>query len=58
VVTLVERLLVLIVTFYVFPLLYSWVGKGLLVAVNLVYLTAYLYFYVFRAGTSIAGTVK
>lgn len=58
VVTLVERLLVLMATFYVFPLLHSWVGKGLLVAVNLVYLTAYLYFYVFRAGVSTSGTVK
>jgi len=50
------RLLVLIATFYVFPFLHSWVG--LLVAVNLVYLTAYFYFCMFRAGAPTAGTVK
>ncbi len=48
IVTLVERLLVLMATFYVFPLLHSGIGRGLVVAVNLVYLTSYLYFYVFR----------
>jgi len=55
VVILVERLLVLMATFYVF-LSFIPVGKGLLVAVNLVYLTVYLY--MFRAGVSTAGTVK
>ncbi|RDH49794.1 hypothetical protein CBF18_13935, partial [Mastigocladus laminosus WC112] len=43
VVSLMEKLLVLIATFYIFPLLQSWVGKGSLIAVNLVYFSGYLY---------------
>ncbi len=48
VVSLVERLLVLGATIYVFPLQASWLSKGLLIAVNLVYLTGYLYVRLFR----------
>lgn len=43
VVSLMEKLLVLIATFYIFPLLQSWVGKGSLIAVNLVYFSGYFY---------------
>lgn len=48
VVTLVERVLVLIATFYVFPLLSSWLGLALLVTVNIFYFTSYFYFYILR----------
>ncbi|WP_026731700.1 hypothetical protein [Fischerella sp. PCC 9605] len=48
VVSLIEKLLVLIATFYVFPLQQSWVSKGLLIAVNFVYLSGYLYIKLFR----------
>ncbi|NEP59516.1 MAG: hypothetical protein F6K31_21315 [Symploca sp. SIO2G7] len=43
-VSLVERLMVLGATFYVFPELNSWVGKGLLIAVNLFYLGTLIYY--------------
>jgi len=36
----------------------SFILEGRLVAVNLVYLTAYFYFCMFRAGAPTAGTVK
>lgn len=40
----VEVLLVLIATLYLFPLLHSYISKGLLVAVNLLYLTRYFFY--------------
>jgi hypothetical protein len=46
IVTVVERLLVLLATFYVFPFVHSYAGKGLIIAVNLFYVISYVYFYV------------
>ncbi|MDJ0733807.1 MAG: hypothetical protein QNJ47_06915 [Nostocaceae cyanobacterium] len=48
VVSLIEKLLVLVATLYVFPLQQSWITKGLLIAVNFVYLTGYFYMRLFR----------
>ncbi|MDJ0677879.1 MAG: hypothetical protein QNJ36_21265 [Calothrix sp. MO_167.B42] len=53
-VSLVEKLLVLGATIYVFPLQGSWLGKGLLIAVNFVYLTGYLYIRFFRRCTQVS----
>ncbi|MDJ0799811.1 MAG: hypothetical protein QNJ51_23900 [Calothrix sp. MO_167.B12] len=54
VVSLVERLLVLGATIYVFPLQAFWLSKGLLIAVNFVYLTGYLYVRLFRRCTQVS----
>lgn len=48
VVALVELLLVLVATVRVFPFVRSYVGKGLMVAVNLFYAIAYFSFYLRR----------
>jgi len=48
VVSFVERLMVLGATFYIFPGLNSWVGKGLLITVNLFYLATLIYFRIIR----------
>jgi hypothetical protein len=45
IVSFIERLMVLGATFYVFPFVHSYVGKGLLIVVNVIYLLSYLYFY-------------
>ena len=50
IVSVVEQLLVLLATVYVFPFVHSYVGKGLMIAVNLVYLISYLYFSFASAG--------
>ncbi len=43
IVSLVEKLLVLAATLYIFPMLDSWLARGLLVTVNLAYLSGYFY---------------
>lgn len=43
IVSFIEKLLVLIATFYIFPMLDSWFARGLLVAVNIAYLSGYFY---------------
>ncbi|HBB33741.1 MAG TPA: hypothetical protein DDZ80_01205 [Cyanobacteria bacterium UBA8803] len=48
VVSMVEKLLVLAASIYVFPVIDSWTGRGLIMAVNLFYLTIYLYFRVIK----------
>lgn len=48
IVAVVELLLVLVATFRVFPFVRSYVGKGLMVAVNLFYAIAYFLFYLRR----------
>ncbi|WP_088243688.1 hypothetical protein [Calothrix rhizosoleniae] len=53
VVALVEKLLVLGATIYIFPLQDSWLSKGLLIAVNFIYLTGYLYMGLFRRCTQV-----
>lgn len=48
VVSTVEKLMVLGATIYLFPSFDSWFGKGLMICVNLFYLTTFLYFRVVR----------
>ncbi len=43
-VSLIDKLMVLGASFYVFPYLNSWIGQGLIIAVNLFYLTTLIYF--------------
>lgn len=47
-VSTVEKLLVLGATIYLLPSFEDWVGKGLVICVNLFYLTTFLYFRVVR----------
>lgn len=44
----VEKVLVLLASVYIFGGLHSWIGKGLVIAVNLLYLTSSLYFWKIR----------
>lgn len=48
VVSAIERLSVLVATLYVLPKIDSWFGKGFAIAVNLIYLTGFLYPFFFR----------
>jgi ABC-type multidrug transport system fused ATPase/permease subunit len=48
VVSAIERLTVLLATIYVLPKIDSWLGKGLAIVVNLIYLTGFLYPFFFR----------
>ena len=48
IVSLVEKLLVLLASIYVFGSLHSWIGKGFLIGVNLLYLSSALYFWLTR----------
>ncbi|NJR16549.1 MAG: hypothetical protein HC785_13155 [Calothrix sp. CSU_2_0] len=48
IVGLVEKLLVLIASLYIFPLQQSWISKVVIIAVNLIYITGFFYFRVFR----------
>lgn len=43
----IERSLVLVATVYAFGMVHSYIGKALLIAVNLIYWLSYLYFSVF-----------
>ncbi len=54
VVSVIEKLIVLVATIYIFPLQESWMTKGLLIAVNFVYLTGYLYMGLFRRCQQVA----
>lgn len=47
IVSFVERLLVLVASVYVFGMVHSYIGKALLIAVNLIYWLSYLYLSVF-----------
>jgi hypothetical protein len=49
IVSFVEKLLVLGATIYIFPAIDSWLGKGILIAVNLFYWLIFLYFRVLRS---------
>ncbi|MBW4518621.1 MAG: hypothetical protein KME16_02665 [Scytolyngbya sp. HA4215-MV1] len=51
IVSVLERLMVLASTLYVFPKIDSWVGKGLMIAVNILYLTNFLYPFFFAAAS-------
>ena len=48
VVSVIEKILVLGATIYMFPVITSWVGKGLMLGVNLFYWTIFLYFRVIK----------
>jgi hypothetical protein len=48
IVSFLEKLLVLIASLYTFPLQQSWVSKGLIIAVNFIYITGFLYSRFFR----------
>lgn len=52
IVSLVEKLLVVLATIYIFPLIHSSLGQGLLIAVNLLYLASALYSLVARSDLS------
>ncbi len=56
IVSFVEKLLVLGATIYIFPAIDSWLGKGLLIAVNLFYWLIFLYFRV--VPSRLAGNVE
>ncbi|HEY9695197.1 MAG TPA: hypothetical protein V6D15_23590 [Oculatellaceae cyanobacterium] len=45
IVSLVERLVVLAATVYAFPFVHSYIGKGLMIVVNVFYFTTSLYLY-------------
>jgi hypothetical protein len=49
IVSFVEKLLVLGATIYIFPAIDSWLGKGLLIGVNLFYWLIFLYFRVVKS---------
>ena len=51
-VALGELLLVLVATPFVFKMLDTWLAKGILISINVVYVIGYLRFYVFRGGFS------
>ncbi|MBW4575946.1 MAG: hypothetical protein KME08_11750 [Aphanothece sp. CMT-3BRIN-NPC111] len=42
IVSFIERLLVLVATLYVFPFVHSYIGKGLLIAVNMFYWLSFI----------------
>ncbi|BAZ39670.1 hypothetical protein NIES4101_56240 [Calothrix sp. NIES-4101] len=48
IVALIKKLLVFIASIYIFPLQQSLISKGLIIAVNLIYMTLFLYFRVFK----------
>ncbi|MGI0489557.1 hypothetical protein ACN4EK_29425 [Pantanalinema rosaneae CENA516] len=43
IVALIEKLLVLVASIYLFPVLTSWIGRSLLVGINLMYVSGYFY---------------